>query len=308
MSVAIEQPSAPAAAPSRTAFDQLDALVQVTTVRSWIYLSSLFAIGIGAVVFAFLYQVPTKVNGEGILLIELDRLLLVRASATGRLASLNVRLGERVEKGQPIGRIAQEELEDQIHQATARLADLRRQDAELIRFEEAERAGKNAAIARVREAVLRARADSLEKLKLADRLVASANKLRSVKYMGDLELLDSREKLYDVRDHLNQGESRLAELELDIVTSDNTRHARELERRLKIDEQAIRLKLDRDKLERTSRVISPADGRVAQVLCAIGGLVHEGSPVVLLHAPRSAGRRRRRARLRHDRLRLGRRG
>ena len=46
----------------------------------------------GAVLFAVLYQVPKKVVGEGILLIDHDRLTQVRALGTGRLVRLNVKL------------------------------------------------------------------------------------------------------------------------------------------------------------------------------------------------------------------------
>ncbi len=123
---------------TRTAFDQLDTLVQVTNVHAWVYLAALFAIGAGSMVFALFYQVPTKVNGDGLLLIEQDTLVRVRARATGRLAVLDVQLGDCVALDQEIGRIAQEELEEQIHEAEARLADLRRQDDELTRFEKAE--------------------------------------------------------------------------------------------------------------------------------------------------------------------------
>ena len=49
-----------------------------------------------------------------------------------------------------------------------------------------------------------------------------------------------------------------------------------------------KLALDRAKLARTSRVLSTVSGQVAQVLSARGELVHEGSPVVLLHSPKSA--------------------
>ena len=47
-----------------------------------------------------LYQVPTKVNGEGILLIDRDTLAQVRARATGRLVSLHVKLGDWVTPGE----------------------------------------------------------------------------------------------------------------------------------------------------------------------------------------------------------------
>jgi HlyD family secretion protein len=273
--------------PSRVTFDQLDTMVRVTTVQGWVYLGLLFAIGVGSIVFAVLFEVPTKVNGEGILLTERDMLVRVRARATGRLLVLHARLGDQVAANALIGEIAQEDLEDRIHQDEVRLADLRREDDELTRFEEAERESKEAAVLQVREAVLAARQDSLDKLKIAGRVVEGANRLRADRYLGDLELLESREKLYDVRDDLNKGRTRLAELGLDRVTAENLRKRARLERRHRIAELTTKVNLDREKLQRTSRVVSPVQGQVAQVLSVPGGLIQEGAPVVLLHAPKA---------------------
>ena len=108
------------------------------------------------------------------------------------------------------------------------------------------------------------------------------------KYLGDIELLESREKLYLIKDDLNKGKSRLAELELEWIKGENARRHAQLERRLKIQQLKTKLELDRDKLVRTSQVVSQVHGRVAQVLSANGELVHEGAPVVLLAWPQGA--------------------
>ncbi|HEX3450753.1 MAG TPA: hypothetical protein VHS97_21035, partial [Isosphaeraceae bacterium] len=113
-----------------------------------------------------------------------------------------------------------------------------------------------------------------------------ADRLRAQKYLGDMELLESREKLYVIKDDLNKGQSRLAELDLEATTTDYARKRAQLERRLKIRQLKTKLALDCDKLSRTSRVVSKVHGHVAEVLSARGELVHEGSPVVLLHTPR----------------------
>jgi HlyD family secretion protein len=286
MDNATRQATLSATGPSRMAFDQLDTLVRVTSVHGWIYLTVLFAVGAGSIVFAILYHVPTKVNGEGILLTERDTLVRVRAKATGRLDELRAHPGDEIDAGQEIGRIAQEELQDQIRQAEAKLADLRRQDEELTLFEVEERKSKETAISRVREAVLKAQVDGQDKYRIAGRVVEGANRLRADKYLSDLEFLESREKFYDIRDNLNKGQTRLAELELDSVTAENARKRARLERRLRIDELSTKLRLDRAKLDRNSPVVSPARGQVAQVLSVPGGMVQEGAPVVLLHAPK----------------------
>ena len=63
--------------------------------------------------------------------------------------------------------------------------------------------------------------------------------------MSDLELLESREKLYDIRDDLNKGNTRLAELELEGTKAENTRGRAQLDRRLKIKQLERKLEIDR---------------------------------------------------------------
>ena len=281
-------PTSPAPADaSRNAFDQLDTLVRVTTVQAWVYLTTLFAVGAAAVAFAILYKVPTKVNGEGILLIDQDRLVQVRARATGRLVSLRVKLGDEVCPKQDIGGIAQDDLKDTIDEARAKLEDLRREDQDFTQFEERERQKKEAAMDQVKQAVDRAQEDAREKLEIAHRVVTGADRLRQNKHLGDLELLESHEKFYEVRDELNKGQTRLAELELERVVAETARGRARLERKLRIRQIETKLALDLDKMERNSRVICPVKGQVAQVLHADGDLVHEGAPILLLHAPRA---------------------
>ena len=109
--------------------------MRVTTIQSWIYLATLFAAGVAAVVFAVFYRVPNKVTGEGILLIEKDTISQVRAQATGRLVSLRVKLGDHVEPEDVIGEISQDDLKDTINEAESKLKDLEREDLELTQFE-----------------------------------------------------------------------------------------------------------------------------------------------------------------------------
>lgn len=70
--------SGPAPDASRISFDQLDTLVRVTTIQGWMYLTTLFVVFVAASAFAVFYEVPRKVNGEGILLTEKDTLAQVR--------------------------------------------------------------------------------------------------------------------------------------------------------------------------------------------------------------------------------------
>ena len=133
------QASSSPAEVSRLSIEQLDTLVRVTTIQSWAFVGTLFCVCASAIAFAVLYPVPSKVNGEGILLIDRDTLLQVPAPATGRLVLLNVKVGDRVAPGDPIGEVSQDEVNDAIHEAEAKLADLKREDHQLSAFEQKER-------------------------------------------------------------------------------------------------------------------------------------------------------------------------
>jgi HlyD family secretion protein len=288
MSQGLQPPPAPVPLPERAgiSFDQLDRVVRVTTIEGWVYLSTLFTVCVAAVAFAFLYQVPIKVSGEGILLIDRDTLARVRARATGRLVALAVKIGDPVWPGKVIGEIAQDELKDAIQEAEAKLRDAVREDGEFAEFEHKERLTQIEAIARVRRAVQEAHATSRAKLKIAETIALGDDRLRARKYIGDVELLESREKLYQIKDDLNKGTARIAELELEATKGESARSRAQLERTLKIRQLKTRLALDHDKLTRTSRIVSAVNGNVAQVLSSRGELVHDGSPIVLLHVPR----------------------
>jgi HlyD family secretion protein len=269
---------------SRYSFDQLDTLVRVTTIHAWVGLATLFAVCASSLAFAVFYRVPTKVNGEGILLIDQDTLSQVRAQAMGRLTVLHVKLGDQVKPGDLIGEISQDDLKDQIDEGETRLGNLKRDDEELTRFERKEKETQDASMARLRQAIVKASANSRDSQKIAERVVVSTDRLRLDHHLGDLDLLSAREKLYKIRDDLNGDQSKLAELDLTAVRSENARRRAQLERRLKIRELETKLGLDRDKLTRTSRIVSHTRGQVAQLLSVPDELIREGSPVVLLHA------------------------
>ncbi len=283
--------SVPAAGPTTSApnagFERLDTLVRVTTIQSWIYLATIFAVGLAAAAFSVFYQVPTKVLGEGILLIKHDAISQVRAQATGRLVRLRVKLGDPVAPNQAIGEISQDDLKDAIAEEESKVLDLKAEDVALTQFELLEKDTHTRAMDRVKQATSAEQKSSRDKLKIAERLVEGADRLRLKFFSSDFELLASREKLFDIRDDLNKSDTKLAELELEATKAENVRSRAQLDRRLKIKQLEWKLAIEREKMTRTSQVVSRFSGRVAQVLSARDELVHEGAPVVLLHSPKA---------------------
>jgi HlyD family secretion protein len=272
---------------SSAGFERLDTLVRVTTIQSWIYLATIFSVGLAAVVFAVFYKVPTKVMGEGILLIKRDAIAQVRAQATGRLVGLRVKLGDHVEPNQAIGVISQDDLKDAISEAESKLEDLQEEDRAHAQLEQREKETHGRAMEQVKQATGLELKSSQEKLTIAERLKVGTDKLRLQFYTSDVETLQAREKMFDIVNDMHKGDTRLAELELDGTKAENVRRRAKLDRELKIKQLVRKLELDRDKMTRTSVVVSRFSGTVAQVLSARDELVHEGAPIVLLHSPKA---------------------
>lgn len=262
--------------------EELDALVEVTSLHGWASLTTLFLICAAAVTFAILYEVPKKVHGEGILLVDKDALAPVRSGGEGRLAALDVKLGDRVEKGSKIGLLSQEDLKDEIRETQTRLDELRNEDARLTEFERDEHATQELAVQRLRESIQTTIDNNRTGLKVAEMIKDGSSRLRSRNQLSNLDLLEALEKVYEIRDNVDVGGSRLAELDLTWLTAENARRKAALQRQLEINRLQTKLDLERSKLERTSKIITPVEGKVTQILAAVNEMVHEGSPVILL--------------------------
>jgi HlyD family secretion protein len=274
---------------SGMAFEQLDTLVRVTTVHAWVSLATLFAVCAGAILFSVFYWVPKKVAGEGILLINKDRLSQVRSLGSGRLVKLDVGLGDPVKDGQQIGEISQADIKDAIRETRARLDQLIDENGRLTEFEDKERATQELAVARLEEAIQRTVSNSREGLKVADRIVNGSERLRLISQLSNLDYLKDLQQKYAIQNDLNGGLSKLAELQLTWLTANNQRRRARLQRQIEISKVEMRLQLDRGKLDRTSRIVCHANGTVTQVLTATDEFVSEGAPVVLLSSPRQGG-------------------
>jgi biotin carboxyl carrier protein len=228
------------------ALGELDGLAPARKLRAWAWLATVFAMCIFGIAYACVHHFVTTVHGAGMLFIGNDGVLLVRAPSTGRLVSARVKQGDRVAPGDEIGRFSQDDLVGAIREAESTLASLRREDRELSEFKNRGGVDKGATITPSQQATPDSPHGALARSKTAER----ERGLR-------------REKI-DANDSGRKFQS---------------------ERRLKITELETKLALDRDRLDRTSRIVSPTAAVVDRLLVGLHQQVHDGAPVVVLHGP-----------------------
>lgn len=113
--------------------ERLNAPVRLVAAPHWILLGGFAVMLAAALVWASLTQAPIKVSGRGIM-IDRAGLSEIVASDGGQIASINVAAGDRVVRGQVIAILARHELEREIADTRARLAQAEARFARLQGF------------------------------------------------------------------------------------------------------------------------------------------------------------------------------
>src|ERR1700744_5446839 len=91
--------------------EQLDHLVGITRPSDWI-LTFLICLAIAAALtWGIVGRIPTPATSEGILISGGGRVVDAVSAAAGRLASIDVTVGDHVVRGQPVAQIAQTDIE-----------------------------------------------------------------------------------------------------------------------------------------------------------------------------------------------------
>jgi HlyD family secretion protein len=290
--VALERLSSP---------EQLDQLMQVTSPRGWLALGAFGALLLTALGWSVLGSIPTDATGEGILLRQGGVSSLVAAEA-GQVEELLVAVGDVIAKGQVVARVRQEELLRQIQDSRDKLAGVRSEYQDLLRY-----AGEQG---RLRDRDLAQQRSNLEQtIKAGEREVELARD----RVAADRDLLKdglvTKQTFLASEQRLNEAQDRLATARLDL----NGLELKRLDAEQQVDQQLearqkeirdleLELRERQARLAETARVVSPNAGRVLEVLADRGDVVSPGTAILnlevvskdlvaVLFVPASSGKR-----------------
>ncbi|MFO0425203.1 MAG: biotin/lipoyl-binding protein [Planctomyces sp.] len=126
--------------------DELDRLLVVVTLRGWIPLLTLLSLCVAAIVWGIFGRIPVTVSGHGIL-ISPGNVKGLQAQSGGQLAELDLRVGQRVEKGQKLGTLSQSSLRTEIEQTSRKLLEVRRTHDDAVKLENSRRTLEQASVA-----------------------------------------------------------------------------------------------------------------------------------------------------------------
>jgi HlyD family secretion protein len=290
--VALERLSSP---------EQLDQLLQVTNPRGWLALGALGALLMASLTWAIFGSIPTEAGGEGILLRQGGVTSLV-AAEQGQVEEVLVSVGDVIAKGQVVARVRQQELLRQIQDSRDKLASVRAEYNDLLRYAGEQERLRDRDLAQQR-ANLEQSIRSLEKeVELAGDQVAAQRDLLKDGLVTKQTFLASEQHLNDARDKLAGARLDLNGLELKRLDSAQQVGQQLDTRQAQIRDLELELRERQARLGESARVVSSHDGRVLEVLADRGDVVSPGTPILnleltskdlmaVLFIPASAGKR-----------------
>lgn len=270
--VALERLSSP---------EQLDQLMQAASPKSWAaLLTLLFLLGV-ALVWGVKGVTPTKVNGQGIL-VSKAALTSITSLSSGQIELLYVQVDDDVHEGQVVARLMQPETVNELVDARNSLELLEKEQEMTKGFGKEVGTLKAKNIEEQRKTLL----TSIEALeKRAKHLKAFADHYRELmekEFVTFKEYADAQSDYDNVLQEINTNRAKLIELSATKVDSDSQRKKEDITLTRRIMEARDKVEILENKLEKSTKIISPYSGRVTEIYKNEGMLVSEGEPLLTL--------------------------
>ena len=264
--------------------EQLDHLVRITRPFDWMLVFAICIALIAAITWGIVGRVPTRAEGQGILISGGGRVVEASSSAAGRLATISVMVGDRVTQGQPIAEIVQTDIQQRHAAAVEVFREKERQHADLIDKTKRELASKAQNFAKLEAAfnqVIKATTQRIEYL------------TNDVKTLEDLMAkgLTTRRTLEERRRDLTDAQQRKEDTFNEILKIRTTQSDLETQRERETQTSEFALNDARRQMEsaaslltQNTQVISPVDGRVLEIKVSAGAVLSVGAPVISIES------------------------
>jgi HlyD family secretion protein len=260
--------------------EQLDHLVVITRPFDWVAgLVILLALA-GAITWGFVGRIPTRVPGEGILISSGGKVVDAVSAAAGRLASVEVSVGDHVAQGQLIARIAQTDTEQRHRNAAEVYREREREDADLNARIETELAAKAKNFVKLEaafEQIIRATSQRIEYLTVE---VKNLEGLLAKGITTRRNVEDRRRELTDAQQRKEDAQNEILKLRAQKLDLETQRAKDREDSQFRLNEARRQMQQLAGELGRNTEVLSPIEGLVIEVKTSSGSVLSVGTPVI----------------------------
>ncbi|MDB5839542.1 MAG: bacteriocin system secretion protein [Herminiimonas sp.] len=260
--------------------EQLDQLVRIPQPGTWVALIASCLVLLAAVVWSVYGVLPTSLSGQGIL-IRNGGVFDIHAFGDGIVTELpRFKVGDRIRKGQVLGKIPQPELEQQVAS--------QEQNAGRMALEEIDAAGRAAALAPAQDRLLNLQAEAQQKI-----IKSTQGQLRSLRTVERAEMAllrngtiarqrfeQTRRQILAIEEEINMARVMLQKLSVNRIETAMQRDSALREARTRLTQAHDRLNALRLEHQLAANVVSTHDGIVVEMMAMQGDAVKKGQSIL----------------------------
>lgn len=260
--------------------EKLDQLITITGTRAWLSLSTIAIAIVAALLWAFAGKVKTKVDIMGVLLG--GEVHNVVATSQGQIVELEIKLGDYVKKDDVVAVIDQPDLKKQIEASRESIGERQLELQHLKNFSSKD-AGIQEELIEQRKKSINQQIESLK----------GNQQFLNQQLLTEKDLLDkgltTRPQVVNYEQQLESTANQIEGLKSELVSlsSQELKNNFSLQReagliRQQLAQERRRLELLESQYEKTTKVRSPFNGEVIEVLNNSGSIVGMGTPLLKL--------------------------
>jgi HlyD family secretion protein len=277
--------------------ERLDQLIQIVSPRDWLLLGTMLAVMVFVVAWCMWGRLPTTLTGQGVI-VRPRKIVEIQSSATGKLVSFNLRVGDEVRKGETLGLIDQTEIRKQLQEDRARLAELEVQDREKNALQQ-EQTRLQARDAAAQKNYLRMQIANREQSIKNDEALAPVlekrrDVLREAVYQGlepkisaellvaEKEYLENQAQISSLHTELSEIESQIKQLDTKETELARTLFEASSSRKNQMLELRKNIALYEVQLAKNTQIVSEHSGRLVEIAANLGQVMNPGARLASL--------------------------
>jgi HlyD family secretion protein len=259
--------------------EQIDYLLQVTTVRGWIALLALCAALGAGLAWGLIGEMNTTVAGRGIIS-RPNGVDSEFAMAGGTVLDIAVKIGDTVRPGEVLAHVAQPDLVEKLKQAQSQITEAQR-DRKMGMAQRADNdAAKDLAIQKQIASTQRQISDTLDQIRFAKEQVPVDEQLVAKGLITKQTAITDRQKVSSLESNVQGLQAQIAQLQANQVSMKNDTAQFALDSANKINGLIENYGMLQRALRRASSVVAHHDGRVVEIPPYPGALVSPGDPII----------------------------
>lgn len=258
--------------------DSLDKLIKVTDPKGWLALiGAIFIISV-TLLWGIFGKVPSKVVGQGIL-IKSGGIRAIQNPASGYITDIRISEGDRLNKGDIIGRISSTDILNSISSARFTLETLEENLERYISFYKENSELKKSYFIKSEDTLLEAISDYSREIEVQKKKIEAQKNLLDKGGISREELRISEQELDKLESSKDSSENDLKQLNMDALSFDKGHQDTIVKMRSEVVDKKKEIEHLREQLDIQSKIVSPHEGKVIEVLVSKGSIVSPGQNI-----------------------------